>query len=117
MTGDSRKKFDIYFRTLISGTDQAHPKPKSFKLAKVIVKAVGQSLGVQWIINLCDIILSQSNLFPERATVFDYFFKKVGGMWADWEDLIERGSNIPAKAKVSNLHVLQGKGRPLHLIR
>ena len=35
LTGDSRKKFDTYFRTLISGTDAAHPKPKSVKLTKV----------------------------------------------------------------------------------
>jgi len=35
LTGESRKKFDIYFRTLISGTDAAHPKPKSVKLTKV----------------------------------------------------------------------------------
>ena len=35
MTGDSRKKFDVFFRTLVSGTDQEHPRPKSIKLAKV----------------------------------------------------------------------------------
>ena len=35
MTGDSRIKFDIYFRMLVSGTDQEHPRPKTIKLAKV----------------------------------------------------------------------------------
>lgn len=40
VTGDSRKKFDIFFRTLISGTDAAHPKPKSVKLTKVCEDSV-----------------------------------------------------------------------------
>ena len=33
--GDSKKKFDVYFRTLISGVDNDHPKPKSIKITKV----------------------------------------------------------------------------------
>ena len=37
ITGDSRKKFDVFFRTLISGTDAEHPKPKTVKLTKVCV--------------------------------------------------------------------------------
>ncbi|XP_065898705.1 dynein axonemal heavy chain 3-like isoform X2 [Dysidea avara] len=78
ITGDSRKKFDVFFRTLISGTDAEHPKPKTVKLTK-------------------------SNVFPERGTVFDYFFQKAGSTWSQWEDLIERGSTIPANAKVSDL--------------
>ena len=36
MTVESRKKFDVFFRTLISGTDPEHPKPKSIKLTKVL---------------------------------------------------------------------------------
>jgi dynein heavy chain len=39
ITGDSRKKFDEYFRNLIGGTDPDHPKPKTCKLTKVIKKA------------------------------------------------------------------------------
>ena len=35
MTGDSRKKFDVFFRTLVAGMDQEHPRPKSIKIAKV----------------------------------------------------------------------------------
>ena len=35
ITGDSRKKFDVFYRTLISGTDAEHPKPKTIKLTKV----------------------------------------------------------------------------------
>ena len=35
INGDSRKKFDAFFRLLISGTDKDHPKPKNIKLTKV----------------------------------------------------------------------------------
>ena len=35
ISGDSKKKFDVYFRTLISGVDNDHPKPKSIKITKV----------------------------------------------------------------------------------
>ena len=42
--GDSKKKFDVFFRTLISGTDNDHPKPKSSKITKV--SAVGKSTSV-----------------------------------------------------------------------
>ena len=33
--GDSKLKFDVFFRTLISGVDNEHPKPKSIKITKV----------------------------------------------------------------------------------
>ena len=35
MNGDSRKKFDVFFRTLVTGADLEHPRPKSVKLNKV----------------------------------------------------------------------------------
>ena len=35
INGDSRKKFDAFFRLLISGTDKDHPKPKNIKISKV----------------------------------------------------------------------------------
>ncbi len=75
MNGPSRSKFDTFFRALISGNNQDFPRPKSIKFAK-------------------------NNLFPERGIVFDYFFQKVGGTWAPWEDLIDRSVTIPADAKV-----------------
>jgi dynein heavy chain len=78
MNGDSRKKFDVFFRTLVSGTDTEHPRPKSFKLGK-------------------------ANLFPDRGTVFDYFFQKVGGTWSSWEDNIDKLTAISPDAKVSEL--------------
>jgi dynein heavy chain len=77
MTVESRKKFDVFFRTLISGTDPDNPKPKSIKLTK-------------------------NTVFPERGTVFDFFFQKKGGTWSGWEDVIEK-TTIPPGAKVGDL--------------
>lgn len=34
ITGDSRKKFDVFYRNLITGMDDEHPRPKSIKLKK-----------------------------------------------------------------------------------
>ena len=42
INGDSRKKFDAYYRLLITGTESEHPTPKNVQLSK-------------------------SNLFPERG--------------------------------------------------
>ena len=78
MTGASRLKFDVFFRTLISGTNQEHPNPKSIKFSK-------------------------SNLFPERGTIYDYFFQRTG-TWSSWEDLIDRTTAIPSDAKVLLLY-------------
>lgn len=74
MTGSSREKFSVYLRTLASGTNQDHPNPKTVKFTK-------------------------SNLFPERGTVFDYFFQK-SGIWVPWEDCIDKMATIPSDAKV-----------------
>lgn len=43
INAESRKKFDVFFRTLIMGMDDYHPRPKSVKLTK-------------------------NNTFPERGT-------------------------------------------------
>ncbi|CAG5132944.1 unnamed protein product, partial [Candidula unifasciata] len=80
--GDSKKAFDEFFRNLISGVDENHPKPKSIKLAK-------------------------GNLFPERHTVFDFAFHKKGtGSWIDWMETIDKATCvIPPGAKVSDLTI------------
>ncbi|KAK2921231.1 hypothetical protein Q8A73_000716 [Channa argus] len=80
ITGDSRKKFDIFYRALIMGMADEHPRPKSIKLKK-------------------------TDIFPERGTVYDYFFKKDGqGQWNLWIDSFTNQDNIiPAEAKVSDL--------------
>nr|CAH8868280.1 unnamed protein product [Trichobilharzia regenti] len=57
---DSRGKFDLFFRDLVSGINQSHPKPKSIKLTK-------------------------GNSFPERQTVYDFWYdKKSQGSWSEW---------------------------------
>lgn len=35
LDGNGRKKFDEFYRQLITGVDKDHPKPKQLKLAKV----------------------------------------------------------------------------------
>uniref|UniRef100_A0A8C4DXT9 Dynein axonemal heavy chain 3 n=1 Tax=Dicentrarchus labrax TaxID=13489 RepID=A0A8C4DXT9_DICLA len=80
ITGDSRKKFDVFYRNLIMGMDDEHPRPKSIKLKK-------------------------NNIFPERGSVYDYYFHKDGqGQWNVWTDSITNEENvIPAGANVSDL--------------
>ncbi|GCB71663.1 hypothetical protein scyTo_0001655 [Scyliorhinus torazame] len=79
INGESRKKFDVFFRNLILGMDDHNPRPKSVKLTK-------------------------NNIFPERGSVYDYFFKKTGtGSWIVWTDYITVNQDIPAGAKVSDL--------------
>ena len=77
---DSRRKFDVYFRTLINGLDNDHPKPKSCKMNK-------------------------SNVFPERGTIYDFIFEKKGsGVWTDWTETI-KAPEFPPDAKVNDLIV------------
>ena len=77
VSGPSRKKFDHFYRDLLYGSNDAYPKPRTFKL-------------------------NRTQLFPDRGTVFDYMFEKKGsGDWRPWTDLIEKGSQIPPDAKVS----------------
>ncbi|CAL8305136.1 unnamed protein product [Lota lota] len=80
INGDSRKKFDAYYRLLISGVESEHPRPKNVQLSK-------------------------SNLFPERGSVYDYYFHKKGpGQWNMWTDSVSKeDSIIPAGANVSDL--------------
>ncbi|KAK3717325.1 hypothetical protein QZH41_011557, partial [Actinostola sp. cb2023] len=75
LNGDSRKKFDTFFRLLISGTDKDHPKPKDIKMSK-------------------------QNVFPDRGTVYDYYFvKQANGLWNNWMELSNKKAVIPKDAK------------------
>ncbi|KAK5855256.1 hypothetical protein PBY51_005374 [Eleginops maclovinus] len=80
ISGDSRNKFNVFYRNLIMGLDENHPRPK-------------------------DITLKKTNLFPERGTVYDYYFHKEGqGQWKTWTDSITKEENvIPVAANVSDL--------------
>nr|XP_034492395.1 dynein heavy chain 3, axonemal [Marmota flaviventris] len=80
INADSRKKFDQYFRNLIMGMDDKHPRPKSVKLTK-------------------------NNIFPDRGSIYDfYFFKQGSGHWEAWTEYITKQEEIiPAGAKVSEL--------------
>ncbi|XP_014014461.1 dynein axonemal heavy chain 3 [Salmo salar] len=80
INGDSRNKFDAFYRNLIMGMDDNHPRPKSVKLTK-------------------------NNVFPERGTIYDYYFHKQGtGQWNTWTDSITKEeSTIAAGANVSDL--------------
>ncbi|XP_060776842.1 dynein axonemal heavy chain 3 [Neoarius graeffei] len=80
INGDSRKKFDSFYRNLLTGTLDEHPRPTSVKLTK-------------------------NNLFPEKGLVYDYYFHKQGsGQWNTWTDSISKEeSTIPPGANVSDL--------------
>ncbi|XP_050953838.1 dynein axonemal heavy chain 3 [Labeo rohita] len=80
INGNSRKKFDVFYRNLIMGTNANHQRPHSVKLTK-------------------------NNVFPERGTVYDYYFHKQGpGQWNNWtESITKEDKVIPAGAKVSDL--------------
>ncbi|XP_025972035.2 dynein axonemal heavy chain 3 [Dromaius novaehollandiae] len=77
---DSRKKFDLFYRNLLMGMDDGNPRPKSVKLTK-------------------------NNIFPEKGSVFDFYFHKHGsGHWNMWTEYITKEEQVisPA-AKVSDL--------------
>ncbi|KAG7264995.1 hypothetical protein CRUP_017155 [Coryphaenoides rupestris] len=80
ISGDSRKKFDAFYRLLITGTLHEHPHPKTVKLTK-------------------------NNLFPDRGSVYDYYFQKQGpGQWKVWTDSVSKEDCIiPPGANVSDL--------------
>ncbi|KAM6320279.1 dynein axonemal heavy chain 3 [Podargus strigoides] len=77
---DSRKKFDLFYRNLLLGTDDESQRPKSVKLTK-------------------------NNIFPERGSVYDFYFHKYGsGQWNTWMEYVTKEEQvIPPGAKVSEL--------------
>lgn len=80
MNGESRKKFDTWFRKLLLDQHPDYPRPKMFKLAK-------------------------NQLFPDKGTVFDFVYdKKNNGTWIQWIDYAEKGAGqYPPTAKVGEL--------------
>ena len=49
----------------------------------------------------------QSNMIPERATIFEFCFeKKASGNWCDWMDTIDKSTlAISPTAKVCKLYI------------
>ena len=66
LDGNGRIAFDKFLRNLISGMNDAFPRPKSIKISK------------------------QTN-FPDRGSIYDFLFVKTGnGSWEDWASLVEK---------------------------
>uniref|UniRef100_A0A5F9CIR0 Dynein axonemal heavy chain 3 n=1 Tax=Oryctolagus cuniculus TaxID=9986 RepID=A0A5F9CIR0_RABIT len=66
INADSRKKFDLFFRNLIMGMDDNHPRPKSVKITK-------------------------NNIFPDKGSIYDFYFVKQGsGHWDTWTEYISK---------------------------
>ncbi|XP_060028831.1 dynein axonemal heavy chain 3 isoform X1 [Erinaceus europaeus] len=80
INSDGKKKFDLFFRNLLMGMNDNHPRPKSVKLTK-------------------------NNIFPEKGSIYDfYFLKQGGGHWCTWTEYITKEEeNIPPNAKISEL--------------
>lgn len=65
MNGNSRLLFDEFFRSLLYGNNEDHPKPKSFKLTK-------------------------PQLFPEGGLVYDFMFSHKDNSWKGWLNTIDK---------------------------
>uniref|UniRef100_A0A8C2U959 Dynein axonemal heavy chain 3 n=1 Tax=Coturnix japonica TaxID=93934 RepID=A0A8C2U959_COTJA len=64
---DSRKKFDVFYRNLLLGTEG---RPKNVKITR-------------------------NNIFPEKGTVYDFYFHKRGsGQWSLWTDSITQEEQV-----------------------
>uniref|UniRef100_A0A8C8BKI7 Dynein axonemal heavy chain 3 n=1 Tax=Otus sunia TaxID=257818 RepID=A0A8C8BKI7_9STRI len=67
---DSRKKFDLFYRNLLMGMNDENPRPKSVKL-------------------------TGNNIFPEKGTVYDFYFYKRGrGQWNMWTEYITKEEQL-----------------------
>ncbi|MEQ2176601.1 hypothetical protein GOODEAATRI_029690 [Goodea atripinnis] len=107
ITGDSRKKFDTFFRNMVTGMDDEHPRPKSIKLKKNnIFPERGHNISnliLHITINQMPAYFMPTTLNYFAGTVYDYYFHKDGhGQWNSWTDSITKEENIiPAGTKVS----------------
>lgn len=76
--GDSRNKFDTFFRKIILGSNEQYQKPQTFKLTK-------------------------NHLFPDTGSIYDYVYdKKNNGTWILWSERLDL-KRIPPDAKVNIL--------------
>ena len=59
----------------------------------------------------------QTTLFPERGTVFDFFFQKKGSTWNSWDELIAKVDIHPgAKVCICVLCIGKSSASPLALL-
>lgn len=73
--GDSRNKFDVFFRKVILGNNDQYPKPLTFKLTK-------------------------NYLFPDTGSIYDYVYdKKNNGSWILWSEKLDM-KRIPPDSRV-----------------
>lgn len=67
---DSRKKFDLFYRNLLMGTDDGNQRPKNVKITR-------------------------NNIFPEKGNFYDfYFYKRGSGQWNLWMDYITQDEQV-----------------------
>lgn len=57
------------------------------------------------ILSICNsfpcFFFNQQNVFPDRGTVYDYYFvKQANGSWNNWLELSDKKAVIPKDAKV-----------------
>ncbi|KAL4617872.1 dynein heavy chain 3, axonemal [Arapaima gigas] len=80
INGESRKKFDAFYRNLVIGKNEQHPLPKS-------------------------VTLTTNVAFPETGSVYDYYFQKqAAGQWKTWTESISlEETAIAPGANVSEL--------------
>lgn len=65
MNNNSRILFDEFYRNLLGGGNDDHPKPKSFKLSK-------------------------QQLFPDNGLVYDFMFNSQNGSWVNWLNTLSK---------------------------
>ena len=85
LDGNGRIAFDKFLRNLISGMNDAFPRPKSIKISK------------------------QTN-FPDRGSIYDFLFVKTGnGSWEDWASLVEKKGLYRQKLSIRKFRVTEKK--------
>ncbi|KAF8787359.1 Dynein heavy chain 3 like protein [Argiope bruennichi] len=79
MNNNSRILFDDFFRSLLNGDNEQHPKVKTFKLTK-------------------------AQLFPEDGLVYDFVFNVKSNSWIGWLNTLQKEDlDLPLYARINEL--------------
>ncbi|GFX52653.1 dynein heavy chain 3, axonemal [Trichonephila clavipes] len=79
MNNNSRILFDEFFRALLDGDNEGHPKAKAFKLTK-------------------------AQLFPDGGLVYDFMYNYKSNSWIGWLDTLQKEElDLPLDARVNEL--------------